>query len=182
MRANVAPSGNAHFAIATHERQPFLTSGDKRPDFAGPVRSSNGIPHGVHAVNGQQALPTDFCDHMASSLLVYGSTATAVTPRSDQVAWRVPEWPQDTPTRRSVLQSLRERKSDTHFDTRLKHDSTLRIFTSSGEPLAQRSFRRDDDLGRTSVPGRFPAQTPGLGLRSQARRGVAVNADVQQHR
>ena len=158
--AELAPSGAGALAVATQDLRPYVTSGDKRPNFVGLSRGGFGNPFDVTTASGN-ALAQDFSNTIARSLEAKGYKATAVS-----VTGSGPVNANDLLTKsgkdRLALVTINEWKSDTLMNTALYYDLTLRVYGAAGKQLAENRVAGKDNLGGDAInpPGHAKEAVP----------------------
>lgn len=144
--ASLAYSGTRTVAVATHDQRPAVTSGERKPEYVGDVRSEYGIPYG-YWTESEKPLADDMTTSICKSLVAKGFKAVrvAVSPSDDraEVQRKLVAVQGD----RRLLLTLNQWKSDTYSETNLVFDATLVAMDKGGKTLGQARVQGKDDLG-----------------------------------
>ncbi len=133
-------------AVAVHDRRPYIVNGEKAPSFVGLSRGGFGNPFNINTASSNP-LADDFADSIVSALKADDVTATAITVLPQDSETKVRSALLAANTKRFVLITLYEWKSDTYTNTALHFDVLLRVLDASGSQRAEKRLRGRDDLG-----------------------------------
>jgi hypothetical protein len=144
--ANPGVSGSGQIGVATHDQREYVLSGNKEPQFVGLQRGGFGNPFDVRTIENRP-LAQDMTQALANSLKQKGFEAVVIIVAHSDTPDRVREKMAQGAAPRSLLLTLREWKSDTHTNTALSYDVTLRVLDRSGQVIGERRIQGRDDLG-----------------------------------
>ncbi|MFN2645769.1 MAG: hypothetical protein ABR570_12310 [Burkholderiales bacterium] len=158
--AELAPSGGRALAVATQDLRPYVTSGDKAPNFVGLSRGGFGNPFDVTTASGN-ALAQDFSATIGRSLEAKGYKTTAVSVTGAPPA-NVKELIAKAGKEGLALVTINEWKSDTMMNTALLYDLTVRVYDANGAQLAENRIGGKEDLGGSAInpPGHAKEAVP----------------------
>jgi hypothetical protein len=146
-RLDVTDSG-AIVAI-THDQRPYVVSGGTDPNLIGLRRSGFGIPSPVRT-QSRRPLADEIMEMMCTALGEKGFTCIpmelAPNAAPNTLSKKLKQDHANTP---AVLLVLHEWKSDTHTDTAVAYDMTLRVLDSEGTQVAETQIKGREVLGGT---------------------------------
>jgi hypothetical protein len=138
--------GTGDVVVATQDQRPYIVSGSTPPDFVGLMRSGFGIPYPVYT-QGSRPFAEEMTHALCQALMQRGfhclpaTVAPQATPGDIR---RVLTGQGQTP---ALFLTVREWKSDTHTDTSLAYDATLRVLDPQGTVLAEAHIEGKEVLG-----------------------------------
>jgi hypothetical protein len=140
----VASSGT--IAVGVQDARSYVTSGGKPEKFVGLMRGGFGNPFDVNTQSGTP-LAVEMRDALAKSLKAKGATVSSVVISPSETASRAKRALMATNSRRLVLITLNEWKSDTMMNTSLYYDVKLDVMDEMGNSLATNQVKGSDNLG-----------------------------------
>ena len=139
-------TGSGQLVVMTHDQRPYVVSGETPPDFVGLLRSGFGIPYPVYT-QGDRPLAEEMTYVTCNALTKQGFQCVPVPVAASAKPNEIRRKLQEHAGMSAVFLELHEWKSDTHTDTALAYDVTLRILDPHGTPTAETHIQGRDVLG-----------------------------------
>ncbi len=133
-------------SVAVHDQRPYVVNGTKTADFVGISRGGFGNPFDVTTASSVP-LADDFATSIVSALKADGANVSMIKMRPQDSDIKVRSALLAAKTKRYVLLTLNEWKSDTYQNTALIYNILLRVFDSVGTLLTDERLQGRDDLG-----------------------------------
>jgi len=133
-------------AIAIADERPYVTSGNKTPQFVGLQRGGFGNPFDVNTASGRP-LAEEMADALARAMKAKGADAVAVRVDAKDSEGNARRKLLENKPRRAVLITLHEWKTDTLMNTDFLYDVKLVVLDASGKQLAWHALKGTDHLG-----------------------------------
>jgi Bacterial SH3 domain len=138
--------GTGDVVVATHDQRPYIVSGSTPPDFVGLMRSGFGIPYPVYT-QGERPFAEEMTHVLCQALTQRGFHCLPATVVPQATPGEIRQaLTRQNPTPALFL-TVREWKSDTHTDTSLAYNATLRVLDAQGAVLAESHIEGKDVLG-----------------------------------
>jgi hypothetical protein len=150
----LATTGSGMVAIGTQDQRPYVVSGSTKPSFVGLVRSPFGIPYASSTASGRP-LAEEVTSILVRAFQQRGFQAMPVVLSPTLTDWEVGQRFAALAPAAAVLVIIREWKSDTHTDTALAYDLTLKVHPHAGERWAETQTQGKDVLGPGSLGNAF---------------------------
>jgi hypothetical protein len=157
-------SSSGTVAVGVHDARPYVTSGSKPERFVGLMRGGFGNPFDVNTQSGSP-LALEMRDALTSALKGKGINVSPMVIKYSDSAGNAKRALLASNTRRAVLLTLSEWKSDTMMNTALHYDVTLAVMDEKGELLASNKLKGVDNLGGLGL-------SPGSGVSASFVRKV----------
>jgi hypothetical protein len=142
-------SGSGAIVAITHDQRPYVVSGGTDPNLIGLLRAPMGIPYPVRT-QSRRPLADEISEMICTALTEKGFQCTpmelAPNAAPDALSKKLNQDHANTP---ALLLILHEWKSDTHTDTAVAYDMTLRVLDSVGVQVAETHIKGRDVLGGT---------------------------------
>jgi hypothetical protein len=151
-------SSSGTMAVGVLDKRPYVTSGSKPDKFVGLMRGGFGNPFDVNTASGAP-LAVEARDALVKSLKNRGISVTPVTIGSSATLSGAKQTLLVTKSRRLVLVTLSEWKSDTYMQTALLYDIEVEVMDEGGNSLATNQIKGKDNLGNLGL-------TPDAGVAS----------------
>lgn len=133
-------------ALSVQDRRPYVLSGNKPEKFIGLVRGGYGNPFDANT-SSEGPLAVEMRDALARSLREKGYTVNAINVAPTETQFAVRERVLASGSKRVVMVTFTEWKSDTMFNTDLHYDASLTIMNEKGDVLASNSIKGKDSIG-----------------------------------
>ncbi len=143
-------SGSGQVSVATHDRRPYVLSGDKQPQFVGLSRGGFGNPFDVRTDRGRP-LADDMTEAIVNSLKLKGFEPVPVILSASVNPAEARERVARAGGGRGILLTLQEWKSDTMVNTALIYDLTLSVLDRAGQVIAETRLQGRDNLGGSAL-------------------------------
>jgi hypothetical protein len=145
---NLDATGTGHILVLTHDQRPYVVSGGTDPKLVGLLRSGFGIPYPVYTRSGHP-LAEDITQITCNALTRKGFQCVSVTVAASAKPNEIRRKLQEHNGMSALLLVLHEWKSETHTDTALAYDVTLRAIDPQGSQIAETHIKGRDVLGGT---------------------------------
>lgn len=141
-------TGTGALVVMTHDQRPYIVSGGTEPTFVGLLRSPMGIPWAVHT-DSKRPFADDMTQVLCQALTSRGFHCVPVLVAASVHPPETRRKLQEHAGTPALVVTLQEWKSDTHTDTALAYDATLRVLDPQGTPMAESRIQGRDVLGGT---------------------------------
>lgn len=141
-------TGTGRIVVLTHDQRPYIVAGNNNPAFVGLLRSPVGIPWPVSTQSGRP-LADDVTEKLCHALTDKGFQCTPVFVAASAKPNEIRQKLQEYPGIPALVLVLHEWKSDTHTDTTLVYDATMRVLDPARGALAEHRIQGRDVLGGT---------------------------------
>ncbi len=122
-------------SVGVHDQRPYVTNGEKSPTYVGTARAGFGNPWNVNT-ESDKPLANDIATAVVSGFIHVGTqTKTVALPISDDHQAAL-EKLKRLGTKRIVIITLREWRSDTYKSAGFFIDAILRVYDGEGKELA----------------------------------------------
>ncbi len=151
---NLDAATEKQVALGVQDQRPYVTSGDKSPEFVGLARAGVGIPYGIHTQSGRP-LADDFATAISSALEAKKIKVTTVTiPYTDSRDQAI-KLLQDVKAPRSLLVTITDWKTEMYVNASADVGLIADVYDASGALLATNTVR-----DRQAISNRFVTFTP----------------------
>lgn len=144
--SDLSASGNKTIGVATHDKRPYILSGEKDPDYVGTLRGGFGNPFNVNTESGRP-FSDDISQSIASSLSKKGFKAITIVTLPKDSRENVMEKLKATYGENLILLTLHDWKSDAFANGSLRYSASLEVFDKHGINNAEAKITGEDDLG-----------------------------------
>jgi len=158
-------SSSGPVAVAVHDQRPYVTSGNKQPQFVGLMRGGFGNPFDVNTKSGGP-LADELRDSIVKAMRDRGIAAAPASVSFRDNASAARSAVTKSGARRAALVTLREWKTDSMMNSSVLYDATLQVFDASGKELASSSVK-----GTDAVAGGLTPDVDGMRAASAKRLG-----------
>lgn len=158
--AALVAESDKRVAVCVADLRPYVLSGEKTGTFVGLMRGGFGNPFDI-TTTSEKSLASDITTSVVKALKSKRISAVGVElpPTAGAAEARAALLKADAD--RFVLMLLNEWKTDTYFNTGLRHDITLNVLTKDGTRVAEKIIGGDENLGSITLPAdvRVKAET-----------------------
>jgi hypothetical protein len=144
--ADLTSSGPGRISVATHDQRPYVVQKEKGPHFVGLTRGGYGNPFDV-GTEDDRPLADGMTRAISKSLENKGFQPVPIFISPFESSESIRKMLLQDKVDRGILLTLREWKSDTHFDTSLLYDVTLSVLDRTGRVIAEKWIQGRDNLG-----------------------------------
>ena len=158
--AALVAESDKRVAVCVADQRPYVLSGEKPESFVGLMRGGFGNPFDINTTSGG-LLASDITTSIVKALKAKRISAVPVDLPPKTGADKAREILLKAEADRFVLMVLNEWKTDTYFNTGLRHDITLKVLTKDGSQLVEKKLGGDENLGSVTLPAdvRVKAET-----------------------
>lgn len=136
----------SNISVAVHDKRPYVVNGNKPSNFVGVSRGGFGNPFDVTTASSNP-LADDFATSIVSAFKADGANASMIRVQPQDSEKKIRSALFAAKSKRFVLLTLSEWKSDTYQNTALIYNVLLRVFDSVGTLLADKHLQGRDNLG-----------------------------------